>query len=388
MTPERDDSWLLQPVTHSTFPFDQERSNIGSLNRISVTSYHPNTPKDYPLKNEKVVCAPGWTESDLDAQARALAGIGLHATTFTHPRQGLLRDMRSLLFASRKLRTNWRELSGAIWEEHDLDHAQYILTDMLSDQVADKDDRKTLLKGALSAGKSRRDNLIEVVTALNEDEERVDENREYGLHLVLHSLASLDGVETAKAIPEQIRSMTLAGPAGLMIDDSLTEIIPRVGHAAIDERAEMFRNVRELARMAVNTAIFIGYNPVLTLYEAGYAGKGKIDKSLWDIMAVHHIPGVLVLGARDKMFPTDIVENDARMIPFAGKIILPDAGHNMTSHQTGEVATIVGNVALDRRNRRSGRLEANMENLLALRQHLRPQNTFTIDDLEGDLFKR
>jgi hypothetical protein len=60
----------------------------------------------------------------------------------------------------------------------------------------------------------------------------------------------------------------------------------------------------------------------------------------------------------------------------------------MTLHQADIVARIMRNIAMDVDDRRSGRLEVNMKNALAMRAHLRPTDTMSMTDVEIDLFKR
>lgn len=381
----REDPWLLeQPSSHSSYPIRHEEITIKTSSfrkqDISVLLYHPETPANNPLERELVLCESGWTETRLDKQARSIGRVGLHAACFNHPRRGALRDLWSLLVASRNLRANWQELSNAIWEEKDLERAEGVLIDMLADQVADEDDRKTLFSAAVSAGKSRRDNLLAVTDRLREEN--------FDLHLLGHSLGGIDVTMATKAAPQHVKSLSLAGPGGVMINDSVGGIIPRVAATVVGERAEVFHNVRELARMAVNTVLFIAENPALTIYEGGYAATSRLEKSLWDIMADYGIPTTLILGEKDKMFPTDIVTQDIQPIPFAGTVIIPGAGHNMTLHQADIVARIMRNIAMDVDDRRSGRLEVNMKNALAMRAHLRPTDTMSMTDVEKDLFKR
>ena len=384
MEHSRDDRWLLQSITHSTYPIREEkytlRPSILSSGNININIQHPEVPAHHEFSEQVAVCASGWTEPRLDTQSRAIARIGMTSVSFNHPRQGALRDLWSILQASRKLRANWRELSSAVWDERDLEHAEYILVDMLSDQVSDKDERKTLLKGALKAGRYRRDNLVSVIESIRE--------RDYNVHLLGHSLGGIDTTIATKVVPEHVSSLTLAAPGGLMVNDTPFDIIPRIANTVVWERTEMLRNTRELARMAINTALFVAENPILTLYEGGFAATSKLEKSHWDILADHHIPIVLILGGKDKMFPTSTVTQDVRAIPYAGIVLLPEAGHNLTLHQASDVAKIMSNVAIDVQNRRSGQLEVNMNNLIALRRHQRPQNMFTVVDMEDDLFSR
>ena len=88
------------------------------------------------------------------------------------------------------------------------------------------------------------------------------------------------------------------------------------------------------------------------------------------------------------MFPTEVVKQDTQAIPFAGKVIIPNAGHNMTLHQADIVAIIMKNIVNDVNDRRSGRLEVNMKNALWRRSHLRPNEDITMADVESDLFLR
>ncbi len=380
----REDTWLLEPNAHSTYPIRHEEITIKTSpfrkQDITVLLYHPETPANNPLQRELVLCESGWTEPRLDKQARSIGRVGLHAACFNHPRNGALRDLWSLIIASRRLRSNWEELSNAIWEEKDLDHAEFLLSDLIREQVQDKDDRNTLFAAAVAAGKRRRDNLLAVIDALRLED--------FDINLLVHSLGGADGTMATKAAPQHVKSLNMAGPTGVINNDTVLDVIPRVAETVIHERAEFFRNARELARMAVNTVLFIAENPILTLYEGGYAATSRLEKSLWDIMADHGIPTTLILGEKDKMFPTEVVKQDTQAIPFAGKVIIPNAGHNMTLHQADIVAIIMKNIVNDVNDRRSGRLEVNMKNALWRRSHLRPNEDITMADVESDLFLR
>ena len=370
------DDWLLKPYTHTTNPYRIQRIpvkvSLFSRNNFTLQVYHPVSSPNKYFDNEVVLTCSGWTETKLDSLTANMGQIGIRGACFTHPRGDVLSDLRELLVASKKLRTNWQELTEAVWENKDLEKAEYVLADMLSDQITDKTDQKSLLRSALRAGRLRRDNIVASMDALR--------NEDLNIHLLGHSLGGIDVTMATMVNHDNVRSLCLAGPGGLIINDTVHGIIPRVANTVIWERAEMFKNARQLARIAVNSVRFIAENPIQTVYEAGAAATSRINNDLWKIMADYHIPTVLVLGEKDQMFPTDSVVNDVKEIPFAGMVIMPNAGHNMTTNQPDAVARIMGNTILDVSNRRSGQLESRMNNLILVRNGgIHPVSTEEVD---------
>jgi hypothetical protein len=371
------DDWLLHPYTHTTNPYRIQRIpvkvSLFSKNNFNLDIYHPVTTPNEHFEGEIALNCSGWTEPKLDKLTSSMGQIGITGACFTHPRGDVLGDLWELLIASKKLRTNWKELTESVWENKDLDRAESVLMDILSDQVPDKYDQKSLLKSALRASRLRRDNIVASMDALR--------NEDFNIHLLGHSLGGIDVTMATMVNNENVRSLSLAGPGGLMLNDTVHGIIPRVANTVIWERAEMFKNARQLARVAIDTVRFIAENPIQTVYEAGAAATSRINNDLWRIMSDYHIPTVLVLGEKDQMFPTDSVINDVKEIPFAGMVVIPKAGHNMTTHQSGKVATIMGNTILDVKNRRSGQLEATMNNLIVVRRGgIHPMTSTEVDE--------
>jgi hypothetical protein len=179
--------------------------------------------------------------------------------------------------------------------------------------------------------------------------------------------------------PDAVVSHTLAGSGGLLSSDSVQEIVPRIIKTVIHERTELINSPVELARMAINTVIFISQNPALILYEGSFAATSRLESSLWKLAVDNKKPEVLIIGKDDPLFPENKVLTSVGEVPFA-EIVRLDAGHNMTLHQRKIIANILGNVAVDLLNTRSSRLEVRLNNLIQVRKHKRPDKPYLTDE--------
>lgn len=166
--------------------------------------------------------------------------------------------------------------------------------------------------------------------------------------------------------------------------DSVDEIVPRIIKTVVHERTELINSPLELARMAINTIVFISQNPALILYEGGYAATSRLEGSLWKLADDYKKPGVLIIGKNDPLFTEEKVLTSVGNVPFS-EVVRLEAGHNMTLHQRRAIARILGNIAFDLHNLRSGRLEGRLRNLLEVRKKSRPGLEITEQDVTGDL---
>jgi hypothetical protein len=377
------DSWLLEPVTHTSYPKKKEvfkvKTSVFRRNDIDVTVYHPQIPGNHELHDDLAYLSSGWTERKLEPLAKAVADIGMHAACFDHPRRGAIRDLGHLLVTSPMLIRNWRQFSQAILEEKDIAHAEAIMMDMISDKVDDKSQQKRLVAGAVNAGKARVENVSVVLGSLAE--------QGYRVHGLGHSLGGIDYILAACQNPDAAQSYSLAGSGGLISADTVNEIVPRMIKTVVHERTELINSPLELARMAINTVVFVSQNPALILYEGSFAATSRLENSLWKLADDYKKPGVLIIGKNDPLFTEEKVLASVGNVPFS-EIVRLEAGHNMTLHQRKEIARILGNTAYDLHNKTSGRLEVNLHNLRHVRRDLRPDGAWTMADVERDLFAR
>lgn len=375
-----DSDWLLAPHSHSSYPKSKEefdvKTSLFRRNDIRVTLYHPKVPSDFALGDDLAYLSSGWTERKLEPLARATADIGMHAACFDHPRRGAIRDLGHLLITSPLLIRNWRQFSHAILEEKDIAHAEAIMMDMIAEKVDDAADRKRLVSGAINAGKARVENVSEVLEEIS--------RRGYRIHGLGHSLGGIDLVMAASQSPELVQSYTLAGSGGLVNADTINEIVPRMIKTVVHERTELINSPLEIARMAINTVIFVSLNPALILHEGSFAATSRLESSLWKLADDYKKPGVLIIGKNDPLFTEEKVLTSIGDVPFS-EIVRLDAGHNMTLHQRRIIARILGNIALDLHNLRSGRLEGHLRNLLEVRGKNRPGLDITESDVSLDL---
>ncbi len=377
------DNWLLEPVTHTFYPSQKEvfkvKTSIFRRNDIDVTVFHPQVPGDHELHGDLAYLSSGWTERKLEPLAKAVADTGMNAACFDHPRRGAIRDLGHLLLTSPLLIRNWRQFSHAILEEKDISHAEAIMMDMIGDKVDDETEQKKLVAGAINAGKARVENVSVVLSSLAE--------QGYRVHGLGHSLGGIDYTLAACQNPDTIRSFTLAGSGGLISADTVNEIVPRMIKTVVHERTELINSPLELARMAVNTIVFVSQNPALILNEGGFAATSRLESSLWKLADDYKKPGILIIGKNDPLFTEEKVLNSVGKVPFS-EIVRLEAGHNMTLHQRRIIANILGKAALDLHNTTSGRLEVNLHNLRHVRRDQRPDGTLTIAEVEQDLLKR
>jgi len=161
-----------------------------------------------------------------------------------------------------------------------------------------------------------------------------------------------------------IKALGLLGSGGLLKNDSINSIVPRMLKTASDERKEVIKNPRGLAKMVLRSIMFVLENPALTFHEGQYAASGRLGNLLQKITTEYKIPIINVVAECDPMFPASAVIEDTEGNIFAERVVIKNAGHNFTEHQSGAVGIIANNVAEDLENRRSGALEANMRNLL------------------------
>ncbi|MBP7821054.1 hypothetical protein KA043_03035, partial [Candidatus Saccharibacteria bacterium] len=222
-------------------------------------------------------------------------------------------------------------------------------------------------------------------------------SEDYDIHVWGHSLGGIDGSMatysllkgesiTDTELSPYIKALGLLGSGGLLKDDSINSIVPRMLKTASDERKEVIKNPRGLAKMVLRSIMFVLENPALTFHEGQYAASGRLGNLLQKITTEYKIPIINVVAECDPMFPANAVIEDTEGNIFAERVVIKNAGHNFTEHQSGAVGIIANNVAEDLENRRSGALEVNMHNLLEKNTKIIAlQDTPTNEDVMADL---
>jgi len=369
---EAESHWLLKPDGRSTYPTRTEISNLSTpLGRgaLRMSIEHPTVPKSNDRQETIALFLPGWTETELQASRHSTAIRGMASASIAHPREGAVRELWQFLTSTPDIIRYYDKISDAIWEPHndekpDIELADEILKDY---QKEDTKLSKNFIKHALGAGQRRQENIEIAIDALATED--------YDIHVWGHSLGGIDGSmatysllkgegQAKTDLSPYIKALGLLGSGGLLKNDSINSIVPRMLKTASDERKEVIKNPRGLAKMVLRSIMFVLENPALTFHEGQYAASGRLGNLLQKITTEYKIPIINVVAECDPMFPASAVIEDTEGNIFAERVVIKNAGHNFTEHQSGAVGIIANNVAEDLENRRSGALEANMRNLL------------------------
>lgn len=391
---EYENHWLLKPDGRSTYPTRTEISNLSTpLGRgaLRMSIEHPTVPRTNDRQETIALFLPGWTETELQASRHSTAIRGMAAASIAHPREGAIREFWQFLTSTPDIIRYYDKISDAIWEPDkdenpDIEIAEEILQDY---QKEDTKLSKNFIKHALGAGQRRKENIEIAVDALAAED--------YDVHVWGHSLGGIDGSmatysllkgegETENDLGPYIKALGLLGSGGLLKNDSINSIVPRMLKTASDERKEVIKNPRGLAKMVLRSIMFVLENPALTFHEGQYAASGRLGNLLQKITTEYKIPIINVVAECDPMFPASAVIEDTEGNIFAERVVIKNAGHNFTEHQSGAVGIIANNVAEDLENRRSGALEVNMRNLLETKANKALlQNPLTDEEVMADL---
>ncbi len=391
---EVENHWLLKPDERSTYPTRTKISNLSTpLGRgaLRMSIEHPTVPRSNDRQEAIALFLPGWTETELQASRHSTAIRGMAAASIAHPREGAIRELWQFLTSTPDIIRYYDKISDAIWEpdndeKPDIELADEILKDY---QKEDTKLSKNFIKHALGAGQRRKENIEIAIDALASED--------YDIHVWGHSLGGIDGSMATYSLLKgegvveadlqpYIKALGLLGSGGLLKNDSINSIVPRMLKTASDERKEVIKNPRGLAKMVLRSIMFVLENPALTFHEGQYAASGRLGNLLQKITTEYKIPIINVVAECDPMFPASAVIEDTEGNIFADRVLIKNAGHNFTEHQSGAVGIIANNVAEDLENRRSSALEANMHNSLWSKENKKlPIDALTDAEIMADL---
>ena len=389
-----DNHWLLKPDGRSTYPTRTEISSLSTpLGRgaIRMCIEHPTVPRSNDRQETIALFLPGWTETELEASRHSTAIRGMASASIAHPREGAIRELWQFLTSTPDIIRYYDKISDAIWDPDKDSHPDNEIAEEILEDYKKEDTKlsKNFIKHALGAGQRRKENIEIAIDALASED--------YDIHVWGHSLGGIDGSMatysllkgesiTDTELSPYIKALGLLGSGGLLKDDSINSIVPRMLKIASDERKEVIKNPRGLAKMVLRSIMFVLENPALTFHEGQYAASGRLGNLLQKITTEYKIPIINVVAECDPMFPANAVIEDTEGNIFAERVVIKNAGHNFTEHQSGAVGIIANNVAEDLENRRSGALEVNMHNLLEKNTKIIAlQDTPTNEDVMADL---
>lgn len=354
--------WLLEDRGHTTYPTRLYRLASG-LN-IEV----PNSPESRNGYRPVALYLPGWTETELVSSRQSTAIRGMASASLIHPREGTINDFKNFLVSVPDIVRYYNLISGAIWDPdvsaEDAAHA--IISDYTQ---GDNKLNKKFIGHALNAGERRKENVQRAISFLALEG--------YDVHIWGHSLGGIDASmatydflstnnhDTNGLENEYVKLLGLLGSGGLLIDDSLTSIIPRIAKTVGNERREIISSPRKMAKMVFRSVLFIAENPALTFQEGHYAASGRLSGILRKMAVEYKLPMINVVAGNDAMFPATKVINDTRDTIFAAKVYIDEAGHNFTEHQSGVVGDIANNAAREMKNSSSSRLDLDLQNGIA-----------------------
>lgn len=331
--------WLLESQSHSTYPTVREPRIVKRGNRkVRLTIEHPKVPGDVPHNPAVALYVPGWIESELIESRHSTAIRGLTAVSMSHPSDGALSSLYRFIKTSPELVLGRKFLSKSTWNARDIAMAE------LADEIAHDIGRSSLagrrlLNDALDAGKKRREDVASVIDELADED--------YVIDMYPHSLGGAVGAMATLMRPESVRTLGLMASAGQIRSDTLPRVLPRVIKTAAHEGIEALHSPIDVARFALRSLIITAPDLPEAARTGLYAATGQVTDAINHLVLEHSTVAVNVQGENDAMFPVDAVADSTADTLFAARVLIPNAGHNFTVHQSGAVGIIANNIAAD-----------------------------------------
>ena len=169
-----------------------------------------------------------------------------------------------------------------------------------------------------------------------------------GFTLVGYSMGGRIALHLALAVPERVDRLVLIG-ASPGIGDPTERAARRVADERLADEIEGL-SIEQFATRWARNPVLAGqpgwvHEDRLRNTPAGLAralrglGTGALP-SLWDRLGELRMPAVLVVGERDQKFRA-IAEDMKSMIPDAGLVVAPGAGHAVHLEEPEEVARLI-----------------------------------------------